>query len=353
MRTPSFRRRTDTNPAESAPLRALVVADQQTYLDYIAALVARFGFEVTACNDGGAALAALTTGLPFHLLIVDCEMSQMTGMGLIKEVRAIDEISDVYAVMLTAREDLETKISALRLGFDDFLLKSAGEMEIGAKLAAARRIVSRQQRLDETVRELYGLATRDELTGLFNRRFFFSEAERILKEGAAINLVFFDLDDFKKINDTLGHLAGDRILRDVGAIFQRRTRHEDLIARYGGDEFVMLVASLSPEETDALAGRMATEISAVQWTFGTETFSVGVTTGLACSSLLQNPTVAQLLSAGDRDLYKNKWIRKFPDERPLLYLYDADKNARVVDMVSTPDVPAAKPEAQRAPRVEG
>ncbi len=353
MQTPTFRRRTDQDAADTAPLRALVVDDHEAYRDYIAALVGQFGFEVGVSSDGQEALATLTSGPPVHLLIVDCEMPRMTGLALITAVRAIDELSDVYAVMLTGREDLETKISALRVGFDDFLFKSAGEMEISAKLAAARRIVSRQQRLDETVRELYGLATRDELTGLFNRRFFFSEAERILKEGRPINLVFFDLDDFKKINDTLGHLAGDRILRDVGAIFQRRTRHQDLIARYGGDEFVMLVSGLSPEETEVLAGRMGKEISAVQWTFGTETFSVGVTTGLSCSTYLSSPTVAQLLSAGDRDLYKNKWVKKFPDEQPLLYVYHNEHNARIVEMmtVSEPDE-EVKGEA-RGPGSEG
>ena len=340
MPNPPFRRRTDREPSDAVALRALVVDDNERYREYVAELITRFGFTVTTCSSGAEALAELHHNVPFHFLVVDCEMPGVSGLGLISAVRNQEEYSDVYAVMLTAREDLETKVAALRLGFDDCLSKSASQEEIAAKINAARRLVLRHKHLDETVRELYGLATRDELTGLFNRRFFFAEAERLLEEGAVVNLVFFDLDEFKRINDSLGHLAGDRILRDIGGLFLRGTRHEDLIARYGGDEFVMLVTGLDPPQVEHLSTRMAADIQAVQWTFGTETFSVGVTTGIACSTLLDRPTVAQLLSAGDRDLYKNKWLRKNPDSDPGLYTYDDKRDGRVVDL-------AVKAEARR------
>ncbi len=333
MTNSPLRRRSDAQTDDPGPLRALVVDDHEGYRGYIATIMERFGFQVRECADGAEALQALHGEPLFHLLIVDCEMPRMSGLALIGAVRAQEQYADTYAVMLTAREDLETKISALRLGFDDFMVKSAPDVEIAAKLSSAHRIVVRQQKRDDAVRELYGLATRDELTGLFNRRFFFGEAERLLSEGTVVNLVFFDLDEFKLINDTLGHLAGDRILRDIGALFLQRTRHEDLIARYGGDEFVMLVANLLPEEVEGLAGRIGVEIGAAQWTFGTETFGIGVTTGVACSSLLEKPSVAQLLSAGDRDLYKNKWLRKNPDEDPSRYEYDTGRNAQVIELL--------------------
>lgn len=341
MRTPPLRRRTDQETGDSLPLRALVVDHHDSYREYIAALVTRFGFTVTACADGAEAYAQLSQGHPFDLLVIDREIPRVNDRELITAVRDLDSHGDIYALMLTSRGDVETRIEALNNGFDDFMLKSS-EMEITAKLTAARRMLSHQKRLDETVRELYGLATRDELTGLLNRRFFFAEAERLLAEGTIINLIFFDLDRFKWVNDTYGHLAGDRILRDIGALFLKRTRSEDLIARYGGDEFLMLVTNLPPDEAEALAHRISSEIGAAQWIFGTEVFSVGVTTGLACSSLLQNPIVSQLLSAGDRDLYKNKWLRKNPDQDPSLYEYDTTRDAHVVEMLTfhTEDVKA-------------
>lgn len=327
-----FRRRSDPDTGNAAPLRALVVDDHDQYRGYVARLMAESGFEVTACAGGTDAIVAVSANPNYSILVIDCEMPGMSGMSLMAALRSHEMLADVYAVMLSAREDVETKISALRLGFDDYVSKAAGEMEIRAKLSAARRLVSRQKRLDETVRELYALATHDELTGLFNRRFFFSEAERLLEAGATVNLVFFDLDSFKWVNDTFGHLAGDQILRDVGSLFLCRTRSEDLISRYGGDEFVMLVQTLAPPEVEGLAARMADEIARQRWTFGADSFGIGVTTGVACSSLLHQPTIAQLLSAGDRDLYKNKWLRKNPDVDPALYEYDRAREGRVVEI---------------------
>jgi diguanylate cyclase (GGDEF)-like protein len=281
----------------------------------------RLGFAVT-CAEDGAAGAVYIGREAFDLLVIDCEMPRMNGFELVELVRTSEHCVDSYTLMLTARTDIETKIAALRTGFDDFLVKSMNETEIVARIGAARRLIVRQRRLDAAVRELYGLATRDELTGLFNRRFFFGEAERRLAEGAPIGIVFFDLDGFKHVNDTHGHLAGDRILRDIGALYLRRTRHEDLIARYGGDEFVMLVASTQPQEIERIAARLCDEIGAMQWTVGETTFRIGVTCGVAASVLLDRPEIERLLEAGDRDLYKNKWLRAHPEADPSLYEYD-------------------------------
>jgi diguanylate cyclase (GGDEF)-like protein len=228
---------------------------------------------------------------------------------------------------------VQTKITALRLGFDDFMTKSDSELAVAAKLSAARRLVTRQRRLDNTVRELYGLATRDELTGLHNRRYFFTEAERILGEGRVVNLVLLDLDDFKAINDTFGHPAGDRILRDIGGIFLARTRRGDLVARYGGDEFIMLVADLAPNDVTAMAERLVNEISSIEWTFDGTTFVVKMAAGIACSQFLDKTTIAQLLAVADRDLYKTKWTRKHPDLDPSLYEYDTTRQAQVVEFM--------------------
>jgi len=327
------RRRSDAEP-DQPPYRALVADDDENYLTWISHVAGRFGFNVTACRDGAEAIEVISRGETFDIAIIDYEMPRCNGLQVVDALRKSPVTRDTYAVMLTAKEELETKILALENGFDDFLGKSATDLEIAAKLTASRRIVARQRRLDDAVRDLYGLATRDELTGLLNRRFFFAEASRMVAEGRGAGLILFDLDEFKPVNDTFGHLAGDRILRDIGSLFIRRTRGDDLVARYGGDEFVMLVANADPDEIEKLASRLAAEIGVLQWTFGNDILHVQVTTGIACSVLLDNPTVARLLSAGDRDLYKNKWLTKTPESDPALYAYDArrdDEIAAVLD----------------------
>ena len=340
------RRRTDLDSSGSPALRALVVDDEPHYRAYIGTLLKRFDFEIVNASDGAEAHTALED-CAFDLLIIDCEMPRLNGMQLIKEVRNNRRCADIYALMLTAHEDLDTKITALRAGFDDFLMKSTPDEEIVAKIGAARRLIVRQRRLDTTVRELYGLATRDELTGLFNRRYFFGEADRLLAEGVVINLVLFDLDRFKEVNDTYGHLAGDRILRDVGTAFLGHTRHQDIIARYGGDEFVLLVPGAGLQEVEHLASRLAHDITKLEWSFGDDTVTVGVTTGVGSSTLLDHPTISQLLNAGDRDLYKNKWVRSHPDIDPSLYEYPASRADRLSQLIEFPtravDLKASQP----------
>jgi diguanylate cyclase (GGDEF)-like protein len=336
-RTP-LRRRTDAAPAEPIPLNALIVDDDEPYRSYVAAVVRRFGFKVSTAVDGLHAVDALHGSTHFDLLIIDCEMPKMSGLDLIAEVRRHEQGRDIYALMLTAHEDTETKIRALQLGFDDFLSKSLTDSELVAKLGAARRLIARQRRLYEEMHQLYGLATQDELTGLFNRRFLFSEIERMLGEGTSVNIIFFDLDDFKSVNDTYGHLAGDRILRDLGTLFLRQTRHDDVIARYGGDEFVLLTHDLSPEEVEKLATRLALQVGDLAWNFGQGDFHVRCTSGVACSSLLTDPAVGKLLNAGDRDLYKNKWIHRNPGLDPALYEYPEAREAEIREFPSPKDV---------------
>jgi two-component system cell cycle response regulator len=344
MSTPT-RRRSDAD-SEHPKYRALVADDDENYLAWISRVARRFDFVLTACHDGAEAIEAIDGGQIFDIVIVDCEMPRRGGFDVIAALRSSPTTRDAYAVMLTGNETMDTKLRALQTGYDDFLGKSATEIEIAAKLTAARRIVARQRKLDEAVRELYGLATRDELTGLLNRRFFFAEASRCLSEGRIINLVFFDLDRFKEVNDNFGHLAGDRILCDIGALFLRRTRHEDLVARYGGDEFIMMVADLAPPDVERLAQRIAEELASLQWTFGTDTIGVGVTNGVACSTLLAAPTLAKLLSAGDRDLYKNKWLRHSPDPNPSLYEYDARRDEEIASVLDF-NMPELEPKLGR------
>src|SRR5215467_8044280 len=125
----TLRRRTDAVPSEPAPLNALIVDDDEPYRAYVGAVVRRFGFKVSMAMNGVHAIEALRTPTHFDLLIIDCEMPKMNGLDLISEIRRHEQGRDVYALMLTAHEDTETKIRALQLGFDDFLSKSLTDSE--------------------------------------------------------------------------------------------------------------------------------------------------------------------------------------------------------------------------------
>ena len=300
------RRATDAGDGNQEALRLLIVEDDPDYRAWLVAVTRRIGFSVDVASDGREALERLSEQ-SFDIAVIDQEMPRMTGIELIANIRAQERTMTLYAMMLTARGEMETKLTALEAGFDDFLSKASAEAEITAKLVVARRIATRQRALDTTVRELYGLATRDELTGVFNRRFFTTEAERLLASRSVVNVVIFDLDDFKRVNDTFGHLTGDRVVRDIGMLFDRNTRPEDLVARYGGDEFVMLISHIGQDDLQRMVDRLAGKVRALQWSTGTEPpFSIGVSSGMASSRLFTQPTLTLLLDAADRDLYKHK-----------------------------------------------
>lgn len=313
-------RRQEAASESAEPLRILLVDDDVHYRSYVAALTRRLGFWVDTADDGQACLDRLLHGA-YDMAIIDLEMPRLNGIETISRLRARDAHKTLYTVMLTSHEDLDTKLTALDAGFDDFLPKTSSEREIIAKLTAGRRLAARQRTMDIAIRDLYGLATRDDLTGAFNRRFFISEAERMLAERGVVNVVLLDLDGFKHINDTYGHLAGDQVLRDVVTSLHTNTRIEDIVARFGGDEFVIAVPNLDVAALESVCERLSDAVAAVEWSVGDSTFRVGVSAGIASSRLLDAPSLVQLMKAADCDMYKNKWLRKHPGVRPELYQY--------------------------------
>lgn len=316
MNTFPLRRRADAQEESVRPLSALVIDDEASFRAHITSLGERIGFATDQAADATTALA-LIAATGYDLLMVNPETAGVRSLELIARLRSDEAMKNTYAIVFTAQEDVEKRIAALAAGYDDFLTKSASELEIVAKLVAARRMVARQHTFDRVVRELYGLATRDELTGVFNRRFFVTETEKMLGEGEQITIVLFDLDNFKTLNDTFGHLTGDRILRDIGALLQRCTRPEDLVARYGGDEFVMVFSGAQAGEVERVIQRLVEEIQALSWTLGGREFRIGVTVGLGSSQYLRYATLLQIVDAADRDLYKNKYVKKHPEPQML------------------------------------
>jgi two-component system cell cycle response regulator len=347
MPTSPGRRRDDTETSNNGPsARVLVVDDDVHFRFWLCQALRRLGFAVETAADGVEAMERLR-GWPYDLVIADLEMPRMNGFELIREIRATPALAGQYAVMITSHDDIQSKVTALTIGYDDFLTKGCTEVEVVAKIVAARRMLSRQQLVSVALREWQALAVRDELTGVAMRRTFFLEAERSLAEQRQVGIAILDLDAFKPLNDTFGHLFGDRVLRDIGALFLRRTRSQDLIARFGGDEFVLLVCDHPLEDIAGAAERLLAEIAAQQWVVNETSVTVTASCGIAHSSLLPQATLEQLLEAADRDLYAKKWLLKNPGAPPHLYEYPgADRGGAVISLPTD----AAEPGAAVAPR---
>src|SRR4051812_37949191 len=129
MRMPPFRRKSDLDRHDQSGLRALVVEDDPSYAEYVGVLTRRFGFKVEIAQNGSEALRIVESGAHFDLLIIDWQMPGLTGIELIENLRARESFADVYALMLTTHENTDARIRALRAGYDDFVSKSAAELE--------------------------------------------------------------------------------------------------------------------------------------------------------------------------------------------------------------------------------
>ncbi len=303
------RRRTDKDDTGKVPIKVLAVDDDESYRKYLNMLLRKLQFDVKLAANGREAIGLLTSE-DFDLVLLDLQMPELNGLDTLKRMRAEDREKSPYAVLLTANADTQTKIEALESGFDDFMSKSTPEPEIKAKLKSAVRIIRSHRKLRRENRRLHEMAITDQLTGIANRRHLFEQAEEVLSSGAQVTMFLFDLDGFKGVNDQYGHLLGDRILADIGTLFLGHTRLGDVVARYGGDEFAMLISGISTVEAKLIARRLRKRIAQLEWTFGDETVRISATVGCASTSNMSSPTIMELFAACDRELYALKRRRQ-------------------------------------------
>lgn len=202
---------------------------------------------------------------PIQFVISDWMMPGLDGPSLIAHIRRAEFPHYTYIMMLTARDGIEDTVAGLEAGADDYLTKPFDLNEFRARVAIGERILSLETRLREANSKLEDMATHDSLTGLLNRRALYDNANRQLararREGLPLSVIMIDLDHFKGINDRHGHLAGDQALRLAATVLQHGLREYDLLGRWGGEEFLMVLPATDVPESLAVAERMRDEIS--------------------------------------------------------------------------------------------
>jgi two-component system cell cycle response regulator len=300
------RRRSDV-ATQPGPVRVLAVDDDSFYLKRLSLVLTRAGFDVVTAADGTSAVEHIRNDRNISVLIVDLTMPGMDGIETVRHARAASEFPGLYAILLTASDGTEVKLRALDSGLDDFLTKSSPDTEILAKLRSAARRIEMERKLHLQNAELQTLALTDELTGIANRRALFRAAEEMLAAGKTLSVVLFDLDHFKRINDTFGHLTGDRILADVATCLKAHTRIGDVIARYGGDEFLLLLPDTPAADARVISERIREKIADLRWDVSGQAISIAVGTGVSTAG--SGSSIATLLAESDAKLYDAKMSR--------------------------------------------
>lgn len=256
------------------------------------------GYHVLLASDGVEALDLYHQN-DVHILIADLEMPRMDGLELCWLVRADDDQHRTFCILMTADDDVLRRIEAFDSGADDFLIKPI-------ELPMLRARVRSGERLTRSNRLMAEMLSTDYLTGVLNRRHFMDQLERRFRKaresGASIAVAMFDIDHFKRVNDTLGHSNGDLALKRFAALCAEHCPAGGVIGRMGGEEFCMVLPSDDPPAAIARADsvRLATADTTVTTADGREvsfTVSVGVCLADGVDS------VPDLLSRADEALY--------------------------------------------------
>jgi len=239
-------------------VRVLLVEDDED--DYVLTrdlLAEGFGasFTVAWASTRAAGLERLTQD-QFDVALLDYNLGSETGIDLLHEARARGCRTPV--IMLTGQDDRATDLNAMHAGAADYLVKGR---VTGDMLERAIRYARERHRLLE---EISALSLTDELTGLHNRRAFMTMADQRLqlleRGGSVCLLIFADVDGLKAANDTIGHEAGDRLLVDAARALQSAFRRTDLVARMGGDEFVVLADGATEADTQSVLAKLQEQI---------------------------------------------------------------------------------------------
>jgi diguanylate cyclase (GGDEF)-like protein len=281
----------------------------------------REAFSRLLCNSGGEdyhfleaetaeqALAMCREHRP-DCVLLDYRLPDGDGLDVLAQLAAADVEALVPVVMLTGQGNETDAVQALQGGAQDYLVKGAVTAQ-GLRWAihnAMEKVALRRQ-IERQRRELERLATTDVLTGVFNRRVLLERLElelrRCRRYGTRLCVLLLDIDYFKRINDTHGHLAGDAVLVSVGQILRTRVRGTDVAGRYGGEEFCVLLPETDLEPGRELAERLRHHLAAEVYTAAGKTFRVTCSIGVA-HFVEAKQKAADLLQAADEALYRAK-----------------------------------------------
>jgi two-component system, cell cycle response regulator len=264
------------------------------------------GYRVAGTGDGAAALTLVEREAP-DVVLLDHELPGEDGMVVLDRLREHDELAAVPVIMLTRSTDPELLVEALRRGAHDYLRKPFDPAELDARVMAALRVKRLHDALLEANRRLARQALSDDLTGLANRRHGGRQLEReialCVRHGRLLALVRVDVDHFKAINDSRGHQAGDEVLVEVSRRLAEAVRGGDELARWGGDEFVVLLPDTDKAGALRAAERLRASVAAAPIAVAGGELPVTVSVGWAHWA---GDTPDDLLARADRALYGAK-----------------------------------------------
>lgn len=295
-------------PADLRLKKILVVDDDIDLLNFAIATLEFDGYQVQTAESGSKALDLLVHWKP-DLIILDVNMPDSNGLEIIKSIKSVDCF--VATIFLTADSKTEQVIQGLDAGADDYMCKPFSPNELLARVRTQLRIKDLTDQLQLANQKLQALVEIDDLTGLANMRNMYSkldyEIKRAQRYSRHIAVVMMDMDHFKSVNDTNDHLFGSFVLKEVGAIIKKSIRDTDIGARYGGDEFIIILTETDNDGVKSFCERLRQSIESHVFTSGDSTMKLTSSLGYSLARPVNQTLDARsLVKWADKALYDSK-----------------------------------------------
>jgi len=297
------------NDAAPQDLQVLVVDDSPVYRKLVEHALEGSPYSLMFAKSGCEALELFARHLP-AFVITDWMMPDLSGLGLCERLRTDIHRGYTYIILLTSIAEKDNVVKGLASGADDYLTKPFDPGELLARIGVGRRIIDLHRQIDAKNKLLEEMAHSDSLTGLPNRRAIEEWAARQLRAAARHGfpywVVLADLDSFKTINDTYGHVGGDAMLQKFADILKTVTRASDICGRLGGDEFLMVITHVEADAIFKTVESFREKLAAEQFELGFEKVSITASFGIGGLIGKENIDFTTLLRRADKALYEAK-----------------------------------------------
>ena len=295
---------------QKQPMPVLVAEDNPIFQTMLRSMLTKWGYAVEIARDGVEAWEALQKQNAPRLAILDWMMPGLDGVEVCRRLRGTLREPYAYVLLLTARTTSEDLVEGMDAGADDYLTKPFNAHELRVRLRAGRRIIALQEQLLRAREALREQATHDGLTGLLNRVALLetlqAECARANREQEPLAVLLIDVDHFKRVNDTHGHLAGDAVLREAARRMKATVRRYDTVGRYGGEEFLIVIPGSEPLTARAEAERIREVFAAEPFIAALESLNVTCSIGVASRMVPETGDSKALIREADVAMYSAK-----------------------------------------------
>jgi diguanylate cyclase (GGDEF)-like protein len=292
-------------------MQVLVVEDSAVYRKLICNQLGSWGFDTTVAKTGAEAWRLLEEPASPKLVLLDWVLPDLDGIELCQRIRRAGSSRHyVYVILLTSKEGKQNMLDAMDAGADDYLMKPFDGSELKARLLVGNRILDLQEELVTARESMRHAATHDSLTGLMNRgevlQVMNRELERARREGKPLGVILADIDHFKDVNDSLGHLYGDEALKEIARRLRFKLRVYDVLARYGGEEFLLLLPGCDLAGAIDRGNQLREFVASKPVVSAGVERAISVSMGVAVAESSETADVETLLGQADVGLYAAK-----------------------------------------------